>query len=542
MNSHESDIQSELRRINLSRNRYAYVLQFVVLIFSVWYQTHFLHPLSSFVLALGASGCLFRIFATEIIPDDVKVSDVFLWLGFFFLSAAWVFHIHQALMIHGHHGETIPLLRVIIGGLILSNNALLVADIISYYVFLFPILIGLIVEVFFLDLLHHRYPLVSFMAIASLSSLSLHHQHRQLREFVTARLDANRERKRLRYLINSVPGFVAMVTGDGIYFDANDEVKRVFPGIIGRRVGTLVQDSAYTMELLKFLHSKKDQETVETTVDIEGTTHHLMSTFGRLDNGGAISISISIGELVNTRKELRAQEAVTQYSSKLANIGQMAAGVAHEVNNPLAIIQGSAGIIAGLVDEEVIDRKNLKLFSEKIVTTSDRIAQIVKSLRSLSRGGEQDPFAPLSIKAVVQSCLDISDHILKQSEIKVIITEGKKDFMVMGREVQLGQVLLNLLSNAIDAVKNLDEKWIRIDYGHSDGLVWIEVIDSGEGIPREISGKIMEPFFTTKEKEEGTGLGLSISSRIINEHGGKLTYEIERANTTFRIAFPTPKV
>lgn len=542
MNNFDTDLHAELRRINLSRNRYAYVLQFVVLVFSVWYQTHFVHSLSSFILALGASGCLFRIFATEIIPDDEKASDVFLWLGFFFLSGAWTLHIHQALIIHGHHGETIPVLRVIIGGLILSNNALLVADIISYYVFLLPIFFGIIAEVFFMGLLHNKYPLVSFLAIASLSSLSLHHQHGQLREFISARLDANRERKRLRYLINSIPGFVAMVTSEGIYFDANDEVKRFFPEIIGRRIGTLVEGSGYTMELLKFLQSKKDQETVETSIEVEGVTHHLMSSFRRLENGGAISISVPIGELVNTRKELRAQEAVTQYSSKLANIGQMAAGVAHEVNNPLAIIQGSAGIIAGLVDEEVIDRKNLKIFSEKIVVTSDRIAQIVKSLRSLSRGGEQDPFAPLSMKGVVQSCLDISAHILKQNEIKVMLSEGKKDFMVMGREVQLGQVLLNLLSNAIDAVKKLDEKWIRIEYGHSDGLLWIEVIDSGKGVPREICSKIMEPFFTTKEKEEGTGLGLSISSRIINEHGGKLSYESERKNTTFRISFPTPKV
>ncbi len=542
MKSSETDIQAELRRINLSRNRYAYVFLYSLLIFSVWYQTHFEHPLAPFVLALGGGGCLFRIFATEIVPEEKRVSDIFLWLGFLLLSAAWVFHIDNSLEIHGNSGQTISLLRVFIGGLIIASNALLVADIISYYVFLIPIALGVVAQAFFLHKADNSYTLGNFFALALLSSISLHHQHRQLRLYISARLDAIRERSRLKYLINSVPGYVAMITPEGIYFDANEEVKKFFPGIIGRRVGTLLETAAYTTELLKFLHSKKEQETVETEAIIDGVTLHFMSTFGRLENGGAISISISIGELVKTRKELREREAVAQYSSKLASIGQMAAGVAHEVNNPLAIIQGSASIIAGLVDEEEIDVKNLKVFSDKIVTTSDRIAQIVRSLRSLSRGGEQDPFAPLSIKNVLTSCLDISQHNLSQLNIPVHLPEGKKDFMVMGREVQLGQVILNLLNNAVDAVKGNTEKWIRIDYGHSDGQAWIEIMDSGTGIPDDISAKIMEPFFTTKIKEEGTGLGLSISSRIMIEHGGKLTYEKARPNTTFRIVFPSPKV
>ena len=542
MKSAESEIQTELRRINLSRNRYAYVLLYGVLVFSVWYQTRFQHPLSSFVLALGGSGCLLRFFATEIIPEERRVSDLFQWLGFFLLSVAWVFHNNNALDFHGNSGQSISLLRVLIGGLIIMSNALMVADIISYYVFLVPIALGVVVQAFVLHKMENSYTIMNFFVLSTLSSLSLHYQHRQLRLFVSARLDANRERSRLKNLINSVPGFVTMVTADGMYFDANDEVKKLFPGIVGRRIGTLIESAAFTMELLKFLHSREVQKSVETTLMIDGVTHYLMSTFGRLENGGAISISIPIGELVKARNELRAHEAVAQYSSKLASIGQMAAGVAHEVNNPLAIIQGSASIVAGLVDEEVIDRKNLKIFSEKIVVTSERIAQIVRSLRSLSRGGEQDPFAPLSVKSVINSCLDISQATLNQLAVTVILPEGKKDFMVMGREVQLGQVILNLLSNAIDAVKVLNEKWIRFEYGHSDGLVWIEVIDSGRGIPQEICGKIMEPFFTTKMKEEGTGLGLSISSRIIVEHGGKLSYENGRENTTFRIVFPTPKV
>ena len=541
MNLLETEIKTELNQIHLSRNRYAFVLQFLVLIFSVWYQAQFNHHFSSFILALGGSGCLLRVFATEIIQDDKDASSVFQWLGFFLLSAAWVFHIDQALSLSEYDSESVRLLNFIVVGLILSNIALLVADIISYYVFLIPICIGLVAEVYFLGQFQSSFSLANFLMLSFFASLSLHYQHRQLREFISARLEANQERSRLRYLIDNVPGFVVMVDASGAYFDANQLVTNRFPTIVGSRIGDFVMGD-FTERLSNFIHSEKVRETIETKMESSGETHHLMSTFSRLDNGGTISISIPIGELVETRKELREKEAIAKYSAKLATIGQMAAGVAHEVNNPLAIIQGSASIIADLVEEDPIDRENLKLFSKKIITTTQRISQIVRSLRSLSRGGEKDPFEPLSLNNLVSSCLDISNHELKQLSINVILPDKKKDFMVLGREVELGQVLLNLLSNAIGAIKSSSERWVKFDYGHSDGHVWIEVSDSGKGIDPVVASKMMEAFFTTKEKNQGTGLGLSISLRIIEEHGGKLTYESDRQNTTFRILFPSPKL
>lgn len=536
------EIDRELRRTNLSRNRFAYLIQFSVLVFSVWYQTGFSEPISAFIIAVGISGCLLRLFATEIISSDQKASDTFLWLGFLLLSIAWTVHIDQSLRLHGEQGQTIPFLRVTVGGVILLNNAFLVADLISYYVFLVPVAIGIVFEVFFQKQFNDRTPLISFFAISVLSSFSLHYQHRQLRAYIEARIEAVRERARLRKIIDAVPGFVAMISADGVYFDANESVLSIYDKILGTKIGELTADSDFSRNLNEFLHSDKEAHTIETMVTIQGEPHHLMTTMGRLPDGGMIVCSIPINELVKTRQNLRDQEAVSMYSSKLASIGQMAAGVAHEVNNPLAIIQGSANIIASIIEQEPLDKKNLKIFSEKIVYTSDRIAQIVRSLRSLSRGGERDPFAPLSIKAVIDSCLDISRQNLKNHDIILYLPEGKKDLTIMGREVQLGQVLLNLLLNAIDATKKLDERWIRIEYGHSDGKVWIEVIDSGSGVDETIAGKIMDPFFTTKNKEEGTGLGLSISSRIIEEHGGKLVYEPGRKNTTFKVSFPTPKL
>jgi signal transduction histidine kinase len=384
---------------------------------------------------------------------------------------------------------------------------------------------------------------MAFFVISTLSTLGLHQQHRQLRGFISAKLEAERERNRMLKLIDGVPGFVGIISSEGVYVQVNSATRKYYPNLIGTKVGELGGEINlnYRNFFWGFLGSGKDSESTEVEVNVNGEKYHLMVTCGRLDNGEIIMVSIPINELVKARKELRDKEALAQYSSKLISIGQMAASVAHEVNNPLAIISGSAGIINDLVDEEKIDRKNLEVFSEKIVQTSDRISQIVRSLRSLSRGGEQDPFQPLSVRKVIDSCLDLANVNLKNQGVRIELPMKKKDFTIMGREVQLGQVLLNLLSNALDAVKTLPEKWVKLDYGHSDGHVWIEVIDAGTGIPPEIAKRLMEPFFTTK-KQEGTGLGLSISMKIIEEHGGSLMYVENNPNTTFRLRFPTPKL
>lgn len=538
----KDEVESELSRINLSRSRFAYILQAGLLAFSVWYQTGSDKGMAPFILALGLSGCLLRFFSTKVIRDENNVSDIFLWAGYFLLSTAWVFHVDQALRLHGQDAQQIQLLRVFLGSLILANNTLLVADFISYYIFIVPLGLGLIAEVFYFRGILNHHPLYAFFAIATVSSIVLHFQNRQLRSLIFARLEATREKNRMKKFIDGVPGFVGIINREGRYVDGNRMILKYFPDLVGSSIGELSNQSSYSVFVSEFLSSEKDFATGETSATLNGDTYHFVTTCGRIDDGGIIAINLPINELVKARKDLREKEVIAQYSSKLASIGQMAAGVAHEVNNPLAIIQGSANIISGLIDEEPIDRINLKLFSEKIVTTTDRIAQIVRSLRSLSRGGEKDPFSPLSIKSLLNSVQDISNHNFRSFEINFMIPENKKDITVLGREVQLGQVLLNLLSNAIDAVKNLPERWVMIDYGHLDGNVWIEVVDSGKGIPAEHVEKLWDPFFTTKVKDEGTGLGLSISSNIIEEHGGKLTYEANRPNTTFRLTFPTLKI
>lgn len=537
----EREVSEELWKTNLSRNRFAYLGQFLIITMSVWYQTGFREFSWPFTMVLAVCGCLFRFFATEIVGDDRQVSKFFMWDGFLFLGIAWSYHFWTNFSAAYPVSPALIYLWFTIGGTILVCHVTLVADPVSYIAFVTPIAATVMFLYADQGFKENFYVILNLSMMLILTSVNFRHQHKQLVNYIRARLQNTHERDRHKLIIDGFPGFVGITDADGVYVDGNLRILEKFPNLIGTRLGDLTPGSEYSTFVREFMRSGKQYATAETSASMNGEINYLMTTCRRLKDG-AIFISLPINELVKARQELRDQEATAMYSAKLASIGQMAAGVAHEVNNPLAIIQGSARIIAGLVEEETIDRLSLKSFSDRIVGTTDRIAQIVRSLRSLSRGGEKDPFSPLSIADVISSCQDISNHNLKRFDIQLKLPENKKEMTILGREVQLGQVVLNLLSNSIYAVKDLPERWVMIDYGHLDGQVWLEVTDSGKGIPQEIVDKMMDPFFTTKEKDEGTGLGLSISSRIIEEHAGRLEYLADRPNTTFRLTFPTPKI
>jgi signal transduction histidine kinase len=243
--------------------------------------------------------------------------------------------------------------------------------------------------------------------------------------------------------------------------------------------------------------------------------------------------------LVEAQNTIRDQEAKAQYAAKLASLGEMAAGIAHEVNNPLTVIQGTAINIKRLVDEEPMDRNTIKLLSTKMIETSERISKTVKSLKALSRNSEKDPKVVTRINEVINQCIDVSRQRLKQASIELKLSEVSPDIKILGRAVELSQVFINLINNSIDAIKELENRWIKLSVRVEGVFVEISVVDSGNNIPLELRQKIMEPFFTTKDVNQGTGLGLSISKSIVEEHGGELILAMDEPFTTFQIKLPS---
>jgi C4-dicarboxylate-specific signal transduction histidine kinase len=214
----------------------------------------------------------------------------------------------------------------------------------------------------------------------------------------------------------------------------------------------------------------------------------------------------------------------------------MASGVAHEINNPLAIISGTASILKREVSKESPATDFIMKRLDTIEKTTFRIADIIKGLRTFARNSESDPFEQHEIHKIIQETLQFCLERFKKHDVHVRY-DIENNALISCRAPQISQILLNLLNNAFDAIKDLPEKWVEIHVHERNEAIEIEVIDSGKGISQAIVDKMMQPFFTTKPVGEGTGLGLSISKGIAEEHSGALSYK-PAPNTTFVLRLP----
>jgi PAS domain S-box-containing protein len=231
------------------------------------------------------------------------------------------------------------------------------------------------------------------------------------------------------------------------------------------------------------------------------------------DSDGAIAGTIVIVEDISARVQLEEQ---LQISEKMASIGLLAAGVAHEVNTPLTGISSFVQMLMQGAEPEDPRTKVL----EKIERQTFRAAKIVNGLLNLARPAQVDS-GPVDINAVVNDVLSLLEHQLKNGRIQVRKELAPNPPFVQGIEYKLQQVLLNLFLNARDAMPR--GGWLTIVTRANGSTAAIEVGDTGSGIPPDQLSRIYDPFFTTKELGKGTGLGLSITYGIVQEHGGTIT-------------------
>lgn len=235
---------------------------------------------------------------------------------------------------------------------------------------------------------------------------------------------------------------------------------------------------------------------------------------------------------LRSQDQLEEQRNQAIQASKLSSLGEMAGGIAHEINNPLTIISALATRTKkNLLDKKVPIEKSYENL-DKVIMTVDRIAKIIKGLRAFSRDSNGEAFKYKKVNEIVDMTLELCQERFRDNGIE-IRQYLNPDVEVHCREIQIVQVLVNLLNNSLDAISDLPVKWIEISAGDLGGMVMIRVTDSGEGINQDVVDQIMLPFFTTKEVGKGTGLGLSISKGIIEAHEGKFYYELNEGHTSF---------
>jgi len=219
-------------------------------------------------------------------------------------------------------------------------------------------------------------------------------------------------------------------------------------------------------------------------------------------------------------------------ADKLSSIGLLAAGVAHEVNTPLAVISTYAQMLAKQISG---DAQKAPLL-EKIARQTFRASEIVNSLLNFSRTSPTE-YVSVDLNKVIRETLTLLDHQLAQASVKVELLLHDSLPKIKGNPGKLQQVFLNLFLNARDAMESGGTLAIRS--GAQDGVVRVTVADSGGGIAHENLSRIFDPFFTTKAARKGTGLGLSVSYGIVREHSGDIEVESEiGAGTRFQLTFP----
>ncbi len=261
----------------------------------------------------------------------------------------------------------------------------------------------------------------------------------------------------------------------------------------------------------------------------------------RNENGDAVmmlGINWDKTKEVELEQSLELERAKSLHQSKLATIGQLAAGVGHEINNPLAIIAGQIVVAEQMLKEapnpdlRVLDRL------KKIDHSVNRIANIVKGLRTFARSDDSQ-ITYFNIMDPIQEIFDMLKDIYQKEGIQLSLqTDGSGSF-IMGNRGRIQQVLINLISNAKDATEGKTERLVTIEVSGLNNEITIKIEDNGTGIREDLKEKIFEPFFTTKDPNKGTGIGLSLVNNIIKEHGGRIDVGTKLGHgSTFTLILP----
>jgi len=350
----------------------------------------------------------------------------------------------------------------------------------------------------------------------------------------------HREQEFARRLMDSFPDIVVALDTEGRYTFTSPRMMEVLgfrpEELIGKKLGERTDpEDRRALEALydDLLSGHREEGIVEYRTQHRNGEWRLMRATARPlydEKGQAMGLIASARDIT---EQHRMQQQLIQ-SERLAAMGQMIAGVAHELNNPLTAILGVSEMLREQSSDETVKR-HLDLAHRQ----ARRAADIVQSLLAFSR-----PPAPrnslLHLSDLLQRTLQLHDRSLRENRIKVDFVVRPELPTVFGDPNQLTQVFLNLISNAEQAIREVrDSGTLRIRLGVSGDRVLITFQDDGVGIPRDVLPRIFDPFFTTKRPGRGTGLGLSISMAIVREHNGTISaLPVPDGGSVFTISLP----
>jgi PAS domain S-box-containing protein len=304
--------------------------------------------------------------------------------------------------------------------------------------------------------------------------------------------------------------------------------------LLGRRAATLVEPGArrrFWAALPAFVESGRVENLELTVLRRDGTSiDAIVNAAAVRDDQGRLVGAHAVLRDITSRLALQRQ---LHQADRLVATGRLAAGVAHEINNPLQAIMLHLALVEGALPDEFPEREALERVREGV----RRIRQIVAALLDLHRGSDQH-LQPVDVHAVVEEALGLAQTPLRHGGVRIVRELAPDLPRVWAVERHLYQVVLNLVLNALDAMREGGQLTVRTRFLLAAGEIEIDIGDTGPGIPESLLPQIFDPFFTGGDRSR-TGLGLFVTYGLVRQHGGRLQVDSQPGRgSTFRIFFP----
>ncbi len=281
-------------------------------------------------------------------------------------------------------------------------------------------------------------------------------------------------------------------------------------------------------------------ETFAITLNIQGISYETQLTPFREGDEivGVVGLTLDMTKQIAMEQYFDEERHKMLASQRLNSLAGVTSGLAHEINNPLAIISGYAQQLMDQVVSGQLNPDRILFITEKLVHTSHRCHRIIEGLKSFARDGSLDPFEECSVNTLIEDSLLLCQGRFETLNVKLSWTPLAPDLMIEGRRLQLMQSLFNLLTNACEASAGLEDAHVQILIETLEQDMLFHIEDNGTGVPDSLQVKVFEPFFTTKGENRAVGIGLSSTKGIVEEHLGSLSFVSRPGCTRFTIRLP----
>ncbi|MEZ4741608.1 MAG: HAMP domain-containing sensor histidine kinase [Bdellovibrionota bacterium] len=363
---------------------------------------------------------------------------------------------------------------------------------------------------------------------------------------------------------DTFPGPLYWVNSDLIYLLTNRLVPLAegssHKDLIGKIVGETEHDGFLSIALRKFFASNNQVFAWSAKILSNNESRWYQFTACRYNHGEKdtaivygfditaqrdllLQIEESDRRARNALNRLEKSNAMLSYSRKMEALAEMSDAIAHEINNPLAIINGRFTFMyrKGINDQENFQQK-CSQYAKSILNAVRRISVITDSLKIFSNASGSGDIEVINILELInKSVTKFKKTYNSWTKIDVRLKSIKSKILVECKPSQIENAFLRILENSFYAIKDLNESWIEIDFIEQELNFNIKITDSGIRFSDDIADKIFQPFFTTKEVGEGSGLGLNVAKGIIDDHGGEIVFDRDSKNTSFIVTLPKAK-